>query len=127
MFCIKDLPIDLRIIASAIATQVPIADSEMKAPPVSFSKLPWRYVSCASSELRLDIVLKSGQSFRWRETKEEGEGDGGVVWTGVLAGKVWHFSQPDNERIGFKVYPAGKEDDATVRDYFQLDVRLYAE
>ena len=106
-------------ITSAIAAQVLVA--EMKAPPVSFSKLPWQYVACASSELRLDIVLKSGQSFRWRETKAEGEGD--VVWAGVLAGKLWHLSQPDSERIGFKVYPAGEGDIATVRDYFQLDVR----
>ena len=98
----------------------------MKAPPVSFSKLPWHYVACASSELRLDIVLKSGQSFRWRETKDgDGDGGGGVVWAGVLASKLWHLSQPDSERIGFKVYPGGEEDDAIVRDYFQLHVRAY--
>ena len=125
MLCSDDLPTDFHNYNPCLATQVLVA--EMKAPPVSFSKLPWHYVPCASSELRLDIVLKSGQSFRWRETKE-GEGDGGgVVWAGVLAGKVWHLSQPDSERIGFKVYPAGEGDDATVRDYFQLDVRAYAE
>ena len=36
--------------------------TEMKAPSVSFSTLPWRFVACATSELRLDIVLKGRQT-----------------------------------------------------------------
>lgn len=49
----------------------------------------WRCLTCARSELRLDLTLGCGQTFRWRET---GEGH----WTGVMAGQVWTLTQTDD-------------------------------
>jgi N-glycosylase/DNA lyase len=89
---------------------------------VSLASTSWRELRCLRSELRLDIVLKCGQSFRWKKL--------GDSFIGVLGKRVWMFSQGDEEdydRIRFKCYPEGKseaDDTAFVRDYFQLDVRL---
>ncbi|KAL1021534.1 hypothetical protein UPYG_G00014500 [Umbra pygmaea] len=49
----------------------------------------WRSLACSRSELRLDLTLGCGQSFRWRET-----GDG--HWTGVMGGRVWTLTQTDD-------------------------------
>ncbi|KAM6977819.1 N-glycosylase/DNA lyase [Aplochiton taeniatus] len=49
----------------------------------------WRCLTCARSELRLDLTLGCGQTFRWRET---GEGH----WTGVMGGQVWTLTQTDD-------------------------------
>ncbi|XP_059800714.1 N-glycosylase/DNA lyase isoform X1 [Hypanus sabinus] len=46
----------------------------------------WRSIPCPRSELRLDIVLSCGQSFRWQETSPG-------HWTGVLANRVWTLTQ----------------------------------
>ncbi|XP_061635061.1 N-glycosylase/DNA lyase isoform X1 [Phyllopteryx taeniolatus] len=125
----------------------------------------WRALPCEKSELRLDLTLACGQSFRWRET-----GDG--HWTGVMGGRVWTLTQTD-DTLWYHVYKhkgrhvhgevgAGKcgvflnekskaqmkceeamkkeeekeevavnlqhdnEDEATLRDYFQLNVNLRA-
>ncbi|XP_077986554.1 N-glycosylase/DNA lyase-like [Glandiceps talaboti] len=50
----------------------------------------WRSIPCKISELRLDIVLACGQSFRWREV-EPG------LWRSVLRDKVWTLKQTDKE------------------------------
>ncbi|XP_015496220.1 N-glycosylase/DNA lyase isoform X5 [Parus major] len=97
----------------------------------------WRCLPCPPAELRLDLVLSSGQSFRWWESSPG-------AWTGVLGGRVWTLRQ-DGDRLWYTVY--GQEDeqeeerdgcpakaaklDATetdriLRDYFQLDVELSA-
>ncbi|XP_029579588.1 N-glycosylase/DNA lyase isoform X1 [Salmo trutta] len=49
----------------------------------------WHSLACSRSELRLDLTLGCGQSFRWRET-----GDG--HWTGVMGGRVWTLTQTDD-------------------------------
>ncbi|XP_074537739.1 N-glycosylase/DNA lyase isoform X2 [Halichoeres trimaculatus] len=49
----------------------------------------WRSLSCARSELRLDLTLACGQTFRWRETAEG-------YWTGVMGGQVWTLTQTDD-------------------------------
>ncbi|XP_017264919.1 N-glycosylase/DNA lyase [Kryptolebias marmoratus] len=49
----------------------------------------WRSLACAKSELRLDLTLACGQSFRWRETAEG-------HWTGVMGGRVWTLTQTDD-------------------------------
>nr|XP_061802669.1 N-glycosylase/DNA lyase-like [Nerophis lumbriciformis] len=117
----------------------------------------WRALACHKSELRLDLTLACGQSFRWRETA-----DG--HWTGVIGGRVWTLTQTDDtlwyhvykqnvreaskeekgENVGvfrnekklqIKCEGAMKEeevvnlrhdknDEATLRDYFQLKVNL---
>ncbi|XP_006888974.1 PREDICTED: N-glycosylase/DNA lyase isoform X2 [Elephantulus edwardii] len=84
----------------------------------------WASIPCPRSELRLDLVLASGQSFRWRE-RNEGH------WSGVLAGRVWTLTQTD-ERLHGTVYRPGTgqpsaptpEELQAVRRYFQLDVNL---
>ncbi|XP_035238097.1 N-glycosylase/DNA lyase [Anguilla anguilla] len=49
----------------------------------------WRSLPCLRTELRLDLTLSCGQSFRWRET---GEGH----WTGVIGGRVWTLTQTED-------------------------------
>ncbi|XP_058278286.1 N-glycosylase/DNA lyase isoform X2 [Hirundo rustica] len=98
----------------------------------------WRCLPCPPAELRLDLVLSSGQSFRWWESSPG-------AWTGVLGARVWTLRQ-DGDRLWYTVY--GEEDeheeeerdgcpskaakldvtetDRILRDYFQLDVGLSA-
>ncbi|XP_030083985.1 N-glycosylase/DNA lyase isoform X2 [Serinus canaria] len=99
----------------------------------------WRWLPCTPAELRLDLVLSSGQSFRWWESSPG-------AWTGVLGGRVWTLRQ-DGDRLWYTVYgeddehegeeeqdwcptKAAKlnaaETDRILRDYFQLDVGLSA-
>ncbi|XP_025908408.1 N-glycosylase/DNA lyase [Nothoprocta perdicaria] len=66
----------------------------------------WRSLRCPRDELRLDLVLSSGQSFRWRESSPG-------CWTGVLAGRVWTLTQ-DEERLWYTVY--GEEDDGDAEE-----------
>ncbi|XP_051913504.1 N-glycosylase/DNA lyase isoform X1 [Hippocampus zosterae] len=118
----------------------------------------WRALSCEKSELRLDLTLACGQSFRWRETAVD-------HWTGVMGGKVWTVTQTE-DTLWYSVYKpndiqvhrevkAGNggvslneknesqvkceasvkeevatvnlqhdEDEAMLRDYFQMNVNL---
>ncbi|NXG24215.1 OGG1 lyase, partial [Grallaria varia] len=96
----------------------------------------WRCLPCPLAELRLDLVLSSGQSFRWWESSPG-------AWTGVLGERVWTLRQ-DRDWLWDTVYgeedeqeegdgcPAraakldGAETDGILRDYFQLDVGLSA-
>lgn len=97
----------------------------------------WRSLPCAKSELRLDLTLACGQTFRWRETA-----DG--HWTGVLRGRVWTLTQTEDtlwyhvytnqdgaggQNRAEKIDSLGTESDAEaeaemLRDYFQLHVKL---
>ncbi|XP_041861061.1 N-glycosylase/DNA lyase isoform X1 [Melanotaenia boesemani] len=56
----------------------------------------WRSMCCLKSELRLDLTLACGQSFRWRETAEG-------HWTGVMGGRVWTLTQTD-DTLWYHVY-----------------------
>ncbi|XP_056102719.1 N-glycosylase/DNA lyase [Rhinichthys klamathensis goyatoka] len=56
----------------------------------------WRSLTCPQSELRLDLTLGCGQTFRWRET-EDGH------WTGVMRGKVWTLTQTE-DTLWYYVY-----------------------
>lgn len=56
----------------------------------------WRSLPCVKSELRLDLTLACGQTFRWRETAEG-------HWTGVMGGRVWTLTQTD-DTIWYHVY-----------------------
>ncbi|NXT84041.1 OGG1 lyase, partial [Zapornia atra] len=95
----------------------------------------WRSLPCPLAELRLDLVLSSGQTFRWWESSPG-------AWTGVLGGRVWTLRQ-DRDRLWYTGYgeeggrdgalqaagaarPDGAETDRILRDYFQLDVGLPA-
>ncbi|XP_053454761.1 N-glycosylase/DNA lyase isoform X2 [Nycticebus coucang] len=84
----------------------------------------WASIPCPLSELRLDLVLASGQSFRWREQSP-------AHWSGVLADHVWTLTQIE-EQLYCTVYRGDKgwvgrptlEELEAVREYFQLDVSL---
>ncbi|XP_015148629.2 N-glycosylase/DNA lyase isoform X2 [Gallus gallus] len=81
----------------------------------------WRWLRCPPAELRLDLVLASGQAFRWRESSPG-------AWTGVLGDRVWTLRQ-ERDRLWYTVYgqeTPGPETDRILRDYFQLDVGLAA-
>ncbi|XP_073675613.1 N-glycosylase/DNA lyase [Garra rufa] len=56
----------------------------------------WRSLSCPRSELRLDLTLGCGQTFRWRETANG-------HWTGVMRGKVWTLTQTE-DTLWYYVY-----------------------
>ncbi|NXA20915.1 OGG1 lyase, partial [Ibidorhyncha struthersii] len=88
----------------------------------------WRSLPCPPAELRLDLVLSSGQAFRWWESSPG-------AWTGVLGEHVWTLRQ-ERDRLWYTVYgeredgpspeaskPDGAETDQILRDYFQLDPR----
>ncbi|XP_054407795.1 N-glycosylase/DNA lyase isoform X1 [Pongo abelii] len=84
----------------------------------------WASIPCPRSELRLDLVLPSGQSFRWREQSP-------AHWSGVLADQVWTLTQTE-EQLHCTVYRGGKSQTSrptpdeleAVRKYLQLDVTL---
>ncbi|XP_004274856.1 N-glycosylase/DNA lyase isoform X5 [Orcinus orca] len=84
----------------------------------------WASIPCPRSELRLDLVLASGQSFRWREQSP-------AHWSGVLADQVWTLTQTE-EHLYCTVYRGDKgrvgrptlEELKAVRQYFRLDVSL---
>ena len=79
----------------------------------------WQSLECFRSEVRLEITLKCGQSFRWNEDKRTGE------WIGVLKGKLWRLKQTEDE-ILFQTIPESKDKDKdaqALKDYFQLNVR----
>ncbi|XP_076859299.1 N-glycosylase/DNA lyase [Brachyhypopomus gauderio] len=56
----------------------------------------WRSLPCSHSELRLDLTLGCGQTFRWRET-------GAGHWTGVMGGRVWTLTQSE-DTLWYHVY-----------------------
>ncbi|EDO37002.1 predicted protein [Nematostella vectensis] len=60
------------------------------------SSVAWRRIPCKASQVRLDVVLSAGQSFRWHETSER-------EWRSVLRGKVWTLKQ-DAEFLYYTVH-----------------------
>lgn len=89
---------------------------------VVLAKMSWKLIPCLRSELRLDIVLKCGQSFRWKSFNDQPD-----QWIGVLGSRVWLLSQ-DQDHLKYKTFPKAEEDsgalDAFLTDYFQLKVKL---
>ncbi|KAM6414027.1 N-glycosylase/DNA lyase [Rhynochetos jubatus] len=78
----------------------------------------WRSLPCPADELRLDLVLSSGQTFRWWESSPG-------AWSGVLGGRAWTLRQ-ERGRLWYTVYggAAGAATDRALRDFLRLDVRL---
>ncbi|MCI4381105.1 hypothetical protein PGIGA_G00247740 [Pangasianodon gigas] len=70
---------------------------------LSLGAKAWRCLSCSKSELRLDLTLGCGQTFRWRET---GEGH----WTGVMGGRVWTLTQTE-DTLWYHVYRRHEDPD----------------
>ena len=85
----------------------------------------WQSLKCLRrSELRLEITLKCGQSFRWSRDQESGD------WIGVLRGKLWRLRQSDQQedQILFQTVPVSlpkdrDRDEEILKDYFQLGVK----
>ncbi|XP_069979165.1 N-glycosylase/DNA lyase [Penaeus vannamei] len=57
--------------------------------------------ACKKSELRLDITLQCGQSFRWREVNPG-------QWRGMIGNRVWTLSQ-DDSHIFCHQHPLGQD------------------
>ncbi|XP_068763178.1 N-glycosylase/DNA lyase isoform X2 [Struthio camelus] len=81
----------------------PRAPMKLRAAPRACPAL-WRSLPCPPAELRLDLVLSSGQTFRWRESSPG-------CWTGVLAGRVWTLTQAGG-RLWYMVYGEDEEEEA---------------
>ena len=84
---------------------------------------PWRPLNVPPDELRIDLTLACGQSFRWRST-------GPNEWTSVLQRRIISLRQTSDD-VHYRWYATDSEadaDDAVVRgllrDYFRLDVPL---
>ena len=94
--------------------------------------LLWRKFKCKRSELRIDITLKCGQSFRWKllpasatASKESNIPENQSVFAGVLKDKLLLLSQ-DEENIWYHCVNNNKCDktENLLKDYFQLKVNL---
>ncbi|XP_012865804.1 PREDICTED: N-glycosylase/DNA lyase [Dipodomys ordii] len=96
----------------------------MRHRTLASSPTLWASIPCPRSELRLDLVLASGQSFRWREHSP-------AHWSGVLESRVWTLTQTEG-RLFCTVYRENEdwsgrptlEELKAIREYFQLDVSL---
>lgn len=73
----------------------------------------WKCIELARSELRLELTLACGQSFRWRETAEG-------HWTGVMGGRVWTLTQTENQ-LWYYVYK--HQQDSTHRKWTEKDCK----
>ena len=108
----------------------------------TFDSLPWKTLKCAKNQIRLDIVLKCGQSFRWSQYESKSEvqqlsscqnGINGTPstqsWIGVMSDIIWLIRQ-NEEQIQFKTITLNSDIEADnyeediLKEYFQLDVDL---
>ncbi|XP_052030491.1 N-glycosylase/DNA lyase isoform X3 [Apodemus sylvaticus] len=125
--------------------------SSMRHRTLSSSPALWASIPCPRSELRLDLVLASGQSFRWNISKTgrtlkssrwvtvlglsagvpRWKEQSPAHWSGVLADQVWTLTQTEDQ-LYCTVYrgedsqvgrPTAEELQA-LHKYFQLDVSL---
>ena len=113
----------------------------------NFDSLPWKTLKCAKNQIRLDIVLKCGQSFRWSQYESKPEvhqltschtGSNGTTpcstqsWIGVMSNIIWLIRQ-NEEQIQYKTISndlsnsdteANNYEEDILKEYFQLDVDL---
>ena len=93
------------------------------------SKTGWNKFPCTKSELRLDITLKCGQSFRWKQLSSENidppVAAAGPVYIGVLHQKLLLLTQ-DDDNVYYNCVNNQKcnKTQQQLRDYFQLHVNL---
>jgi len=90
--------------------------------------IKWRTFLCSQSELRLDITLRCGQSFRWKKVEDPAVGRDlglGPVYIGVIQSKLLLLSQ-DAEQVFYHCVNNEKCDqtESLLKDYFQLSVNL---
>ena len=88
----------------------------------------WR-LYCPKAEVRLDITLKCGQSFRWKllEQQEEKSKSGEKFYIGVVRRRVWVVGR-DGEDLLFSCVNGTEEEEAKLKmeleDYLQLKVNI---
>ena len=86
----------------------------------------WR-LYCPKAEVRLDITLKCGQSFRWKllEQEEESKSGGEKFYIGVVRQRVWVVGR-DGDDLLFSCVNDTEEEEAKLKmeleDYLQLKV-----
>ena len=90
----------------------------------------WKYFDCCKKQLNLDLVLRCGQSFRWKKKA------GSDIWIGVLNSKLFLLKQ-DNDKVYYQVKCKDKlkakdsvrdDEEVFLKEYFQLDtdvIKLY--
>ena len=87
--------------------------------------LQWRHFFCPKANLRLDITLKCGQSFRWKLFKPQSFSCKTPVYIGVLRHRLLLLRQDDSNifyHCANNPDEEGIEEDLS--DYFQLKVDL---
>lgn len=89
----------------------------------------WR-LYCPKAEVRLDITLKCGQSFRWKLLEQEEKSKSGEkFYIGVVRQRVWVVGR-DGEDLLYSCVNSTEEEEAKLKmeleDYLQLKVGLAA-
>jgi len=89
--------------------------------------IKWRQFYCQKTNLRLDITLKCGQSFRWKRFYPQSFSCETPVYIGVLRDRLLLLSQ-DDSNIFYHCpnIPDDKGIEEDLKDYFQLSVNLPA-
>eukprot|EP00088_Acartia_fossae_P044188 TRINITY_DN4683_c0_g1_i9.p1 TRINITY_DN4683_c0_g1~~TRINITY_DN4683_c0_g1_i9.p1 ORF type:complete len:408 (-),score=74.66 TRINITY_DN4683_c0_g1_i9:188-1411(-) len=82
------------------------------------SKIKWNTIKCTKKELRLDISLKCGQSFRWKSIEHENE----TIFVGVINKNLLLFKQ-DEHFLHYSI-EHGHMEEEKIKDYFNLGVDL---
>jgi len=87
--------------------------------------LKWRKFICPKTNLRLDITLKCGQSFRWKLHRPQSFSCDTPVYIGVLQKRLLLVTQDDFHIFYHCVNQPSLEDtEEHLKDYFQLKVDL---
>jgi len=87
--------------------------------------LKWGQFFCPKTNLRLDITLKCGQSFRWKLFKPQSFSCETSVYIGVLKHRLLLLTQDDSNIFYHCANNPGDEGiEEDLRDYFQLKVDL---
>jgi len=84
----------------------------------ALNKIVWNAIRCSKKELRLDISLKCGQSFRWKSLEFEEN----TVFIGVIKQNLLLFKQ-DDSFLHYCVV-SGTMSEEAITDYFNLGVDL---
>ncbi|KAL7748005.1 8-oxoguanine glycosylase ogg1 [Sorochytrium milnesiophthora] len=87
------------------------------------ASVKWRALGVTPQQLRLDVTLRSGQSFTWKQTGEQ-------TWSNVIRGMAVSLRQTESDclycRLDSDSDDRDEETRALLHDYFQLHVDLPA-
>merc|ERR1719244_253707 len=89
---------------------------------MSLKSIKWSRIKCSKKELRLDITLKCGQSFRWQAQERNEE----KVFLGVLKSNLFVLKQDDDHLYYSLINNSDKRSqEQFIKDYFNLGVNLH--